>query len=124
MPMTFPPAKLQQIKESTEIYKHEVTTLNTLIHQETDDNHLDMLYYLSAISTIKHCNRIGLLDAEEMEESYMEALGEEVSRYFPHKDDSELFDDIAVLEEDVKSGFFDDPEGSKKRLLDALKITL
>lgn len=122
--MTFSPEKLQQIKESTEMYKHEIDTLNTLIYQESDDNRLDMLYNLRALSTIQHCKRIGLLDSEDLDESYTEALGKEVSRYFPHKDDAELFDDLAILEEDVKNRYFDDPEGSKKTLLDALKITL
>lgn len=122
--MTFSPAKLEQIKESTETYKHEITTINTLIYQESDDNRLDILYHLRAILTIQHCQRIGLLDAEEMDESYMEAIGKEVSRYFPNKDDGELFDDIAVLEDDVKNSYFADPDGSRKALMETLKITL
>lgn len=122
--MSFTPEKLQQIKESTETYKHEIETINTLIYKESDDTRLDMLYNLRALSTIGHCSRIGLFGSDETPESEAEAISREVSRYFPHKDDAELFDDLAILEDDVRNRYFDDPDGSKKILLDALKITL
>jgi hypothetical protein len=122
--MSFSPEKLEQIKASTETYKREVETINTLIFEESDDNRLDMLYHLRALSTIQHCGRIGLLDSEDLDESYTEALGREVSRYFPHKDDAELFDDLAILDDDVKDRYFENPQSAKQSLLDALKITL
>ncbi|MDD5053411.1 MAG: hypothetical protein PHO27_11820 [Sulfuricurvum sp.] len=122
--MTISPEKSQQIKESTEIYKHEITALNALINKEQNDVRLDMLYHLRALSTIEHCSRIGLMDSEDLDESYAEAISKEVSRYFPHKDDAELFDDIAILDDEIKNRYFDNPQMSKKTIMDTLNIAL
>lgn len=112
------------IKESSELYVHEVTHINALLDNESDDSRCDKLYLLRAISTIEHTQRIGLLNNEEMSDKQLEALTQEVNRYFPQKDDSELFDDIAILEDDVKARFFDNPAKEKQILLTALGITL
>lgn len=122
--MPFTPEQRLTIKESSELYAHEVTHINALLDNEGDDSRCDKLYLLRAISTIEHTQRIGLLNNEELSEKQLEALTQEVNRYFPHKDDSELFDDIAILEDDVKARFFDNPAKEKQTLLTALGITL
>ena len=122
--MPFTPQQLLIIKESSELYAHEVTRINDLIENENDDSRCDKLYLLRALATIEHTQRIGLLNNDEMTDKDLEALTKEVNRAFPHKDDSELFDDIAILEDDVKARFFNNPAKEKQTLLTALGITL
>ena len=112
------------IKESSELYGQEVTRINDLIENESDDNRCDQLYLLRAIATIEHTKRIGLLNDEEMTDKQLEAVTQEVNRSFPTKDDSELFDDIAILEDDIKARFFNNPSKEKQTLLASLGITL
>ncbi|MDD4855492.1 MAG: hypothetical protein PHQ22_09735 [Sulfuricurvum sp.] len=59
-----------------------------------------------------------------MTDKQLEALTQKVNRSFPTKDDSELFDDIAILEDDVKTRFFNNPAKEKQTLLTALGLTL
>ena len=122
MPLT--PQQRLIIKESSELYAQEVTRINDLIESESDDSRCDKLYLLRAIATIEHTQRIGLLNNDEMTDKDLEELTKEVNRAFPHKDDSELFDDIAILEDDVKVRFFNTPAKEKQTLIAALGLTL
>ncbi|HEX5670985.1 MAG TPA: hypothetical protein VFX66_05560 [Sulfuricurvum sp.] len=122
MPLT--PQERLIIKESSELYAQEVARISDLIENESDDNRCDKLYLLRAIATIEHTQRIGLLNNDEMTDIDLEAVTQEVNRSFPNKDDSELFDDIAILEDDVKARFFNNPAKEKQTLLAALGIIL
>lgn len=122
--MPFTPPQRLIIKESSELYRQEVTRINDLIENESDDNRCDQLYLLRAISTIEHTKRIGLLNDDEMTEKELEALTQEVNRSFPTKDDAELFDDIAILEDAIKARFFNNPSKEKQTLLATLGLTL
>lgn len=121
--MPFTPQQRLIIKESSELYAQEVTRISDLIEKESDENRCDKLYLLRAIATIEHTQRIGLLNNDEMTDSDLEVLTQEVNRSFPHKDDSELFDDIAILEDDVKARFFNNPAKEKQALLASLGLT-
>jgi len=122
--MPFTPEQRLIIKESSELYRHEIENINDLIDKESDNDRCDQLYLLRAIATIEHGNRIGLFTNDEGSEEYFEAMAKEVNRYFPHKNDSELFDDISVLEEYVKKSFFDNPAKEKDILVKMLGISL
>lgn len=122
--MTFTPDQRLIIKESSELYAQEVTHINSLLENESNDSRCDKLYLLRAIATIEHTQRIGLLNNEEMSDKQLEELTLEVNRSFPQKDDAELFDDIAILEDDVKARFFNNTAKEKETLLTALGITL
>ncbi|MDO9207312.1 MAG: hypothetical protein Q7T91_03565 [Sulfuricurvum sp.] len=122
MPLT--PQQRLIIKESSELYAQEVARISDLIENESDDNRCDKLYLLRAIATIEHTGRIGLLNNDEMTDIDLEAVTQEVNHSFPNKDDSELFDDIAILEDDVKARFFNNPAKEKQTLLAALGIIL
>lgn len=122
--MPFTPQERLTIQESSELYGHEVTRINDLIENEDDSDRCDQLYLLRALATIEHIKRIGLLNDKEMNDTQLEALTEEVNRSFPTKDDSELFDDIAILDDDVKTRFFNNPAKEKQTLLTALGIAL
>lgn len=122
MPLT--PQQRTIIKDSSELYAQEVSSINDLIENESDDKRCDKLYLLRAIATIEHTGRIGLLNNDEMTDKDLEAVTQEVNRSFPNKDDSELFDDIAILEDDVKARFFNNPAKEKQTLLAELGITL
>ena len=117
--MTFSPEQLQTIKASTEIYRSEVNRINDLINSPQSDDRLDKLYLLRTIATIEHGKRIGLFD-ENNSDAYLEALAQEVSKYFPEKDDEELFDDLAILDDDQHNRLFANPEKEKAVLLKAL----
>lgn len=121
--MPFTPQQRLIIKESSELYAQEVTRISDLIEKESDENRCDKLYLLRAIATIEHTQRIGLLNNDEMTDSDLEVLTQEVNHSFPHKDDSELFDDIAILEDDVKARFFNNPAKEKQALLASLGLT-
>ncbi|MDD5717874.1 MAG: hypothetical protein PHW64_08785 [Sulfuricurvum sp.] len=121
--MSFSPQQLQVIKESSERYKDEVNRINTLINSDISDAQCDTLYLLRTLSTIEHGNRIGLFNEENSDE-FLEALAREVNRYFPEKDDEELYDDLAILEDDLKERFFADPEKEKTMLLKGLGLSL
>lgn len=122
MPLT--PQQRTIIKDSSELYAQEVSSINDLIENESDDTRCDKLYLLRAIATIEHTGRIGLLNNDEMTDKDLEAVTQEVNRSFSNKDDSELFDDIAILEDDVKARFFNNPAKEKQTLLAELGITL
>jgi|688.fasta_scaffold1105624_2 hypothetical protein len=122
MPLT--PQQSLIIKESSELYAQEVARISDLIENESDDNRCDKLYLLRAIATIEHTERIGLLNNDEMTDIDLEAVTQEVNRSFPNKDDSELFDDIAILEDGVKARFFNNPAKEKQTLLAELGINL
>ena len=122
MPLT--PQQRLIIKESSELYAQEVARISDLIENESDDSRCDKLYLLRALVTIEHTGRIGLLNNDEMTDIDLEAVTQEVNRFFPNKDDSELFDDIAILEDDVKARFFNNPAKEKQTLLAALGIIL
>lgn len=122
--MPFTPQQRQIIKESSELYRHEIEHINDLIDKESDNDRCDQLYLLRAIATIEHGNRIGLFTNEEGSEEYFAAMAKEVNLYFPHKNDSELFDDISILEEYVKKSFFDNPAKEKDILVKMLGISL
>lgn len=117
--MTFSPEQLETIKSSTEIYRSEVNRINDLINSPQSDERLDKLYLLRTIATIEHGKRIGLFD-ENNSDAYLEALAQEVSKYFPEKDDEELFDDLAILDDDQHARLFGNPEKEKAILLKAL----
>jgi hypothetical protein len=51
-------------------------------------------------------------------------LGREVSKHFPDKDDEELFDDLAILDDDLHNRLFSSTEKEKNILLKALGLTL
>jgi len=122
--MPFTPQQRLIIKESSELYAQEVTRINDLLENESYDSRCDKLYLLRAIATIEHTQRIGLLNNDEMTDKHLEALMQEVNRSFPQKDDSELFDDIAILEDDIKARFFNNPAKEKQMFLATLGITL
>jgi len=122
MPLT--PQQRLIIQESSALYAQEVARISDLIENESDDNRCDKLYLLRALATIEHTGRIGLLNNDEMTDIDLEAVTQEVNRSFPNKDDSELFDDIAILEDDVKARFFNNPAKEKQTLLTALGIIL
>lgn len=117
--MTLSPEQLQAIKSSTETYRSEVNRINDLINSPQSDDRLDKLYLLRTIATIEHGKRIGLFD-ENNSDAYLEALAQEVSKYFPEKDDEELFDDLAILDDDQHARLFGNPEKEKAILLKAL----
>ena len=122
MPLTTQQREI--IKESSELYAKEVTYISNLIDKESDDNRCDKLYLLRAIATIEHTARIGLLNNDDISDKEFEEITQEVNRSYPNKDDSELFDDIAILEDDVKARFFDNPAKEKQVLLNALGIAV
>lgn len=117
--MSLSPEQLETIKTSTETYRSEVNRINDLINSPQSDELLDKLYLLRTIATIEHGKRIGLFD-ENNSDTYLEALAEEVSKYFPEKDDEELFDDLAILDDDQHARLFANPEKEKAILLKAL----
>jgi hypothetical protein len=119
--MTFSPEQLQTIKNSTEIYRSEVNRINDLINEPQSEDRLDKLYLLRTIATIEHGKRIGLFN-ESNSDVYLEALGHEVSKHFPEKDDEELFDDLAILDDDLHNRLFSSPEKEKNILLKALGL--
>lgn len=71
----------------------------------------------------EHGKRIGLFDENNSDE-YLKALGGEVSKHFPEKDDEELFDDLAILDDDLHNRLFSSTEKEKNILLKALGVTL
>lgn len=122
--MTLTPEKRNLIKEATETYKREVEQINRLLADENDEDRREKLFWLRAISSIEQGYKIGLFDDEELDEAYLDAMGQEAKKYFSNMYDSELVDDIALLEENMKNKFFDDPMESKKALMAELNITL
>jgi hypothetical protein len=122
--MSLSPEQRLMIKESSELYAQEVTRISDLIDKESDDGRCDKLYLLRAIATIEHTARIGLLNNDEISDKKFEEITQEVNRAFPNKDDSELFDDIAILEDDVKARFFNNPAKEKQALLASLGLTI
>src|SRR3989339_2245996 len=121
--MSLSETQKQTIKASTELYRSEITQINTWIYNEADDERCDQLYLLRALSSIEHGNRIGLFNDDESSEEYLEEVAQEVNRYFPEKDDAELFDDIAILEDDIRERYFENPAKEKQSILDALKLS-
>ena len=121
--MTFSPEQLETIKSSTETYRSEVNRINELINSPKNDDKLDELYLLRTIATIEHGKRIGLFDENNTDE-YLEALASEVSKHFPEKDDEELFDDLAILDDEQHNRLFSSPEKEKNILLKRLGLTL
>lgn len=121
--MILTPEQQQTIQSSTEIYRREVMQINEWIEHETNDAKLDKLYLLRTIATIEHGNRIGLFD-EKNTEAYLEAIGEEVDRHFPEKDDDDLHDDLLILDDAIKNRLFAHPQSEKAYLLKALHLTL
>jgi len=121
--MTFSPEQLQTIKASTETYRSEVNQINEWINSPKNDDKLDDLYLLRTVATIEHGKRIGLFDESNSDE-YLEALAHEVSKHFPEKDDEELFDDLAILDDDLHNRLFSSPEKEKNILLKRLGLTL
>jgi hypothetical protein len=121
--MTFSSEQLQNIKASTEIYRSEVNRINEWINAPQNDDRLDNLYLLRTIATIEHGKRIGLFNEKNSDE-YLETLGREVSKYFPDKDDEELFDDLAILDDDLHNRLFSNTEKEKNILLKALGLIL
>jgi len=121
--MTLPAEQLQSIKASTETYRSEVNRINDWINSPVNDDKLDDLYLLRTVATIEHGKRIGLFDESNTDE-YLEALAREVSKHFPEKDDEELFDDLAILDDDMHNRLFSSPEKEKAILLKRLGFTL
>lgn len=121
--MELSPQQKENIKASTDIYRNEVNQINEWINTPQSDDRLDQLYLLRTISTIEHGKRIGLFDENNTDE-YLEALGNEVSKHFPEKDDEELFDDLAILDDDLHNRLFSNPVKEKNILLKALELTL
>lgn len=121
--MTLTPDQQQTVQSSSEIYRREVMQINEWIEHETDDTKLNKLYLLRTIATIEHGNRIGLFD-EQNSEAYLEAIGEEVDRHFPEKEDDDLHDDLLILDDGMKNRLFANPQTEKAALLKALHLTL
>ena len=119
--MTLSPEQLETIKASTETYRSEVNRINELINTPKYEDKLEQLYLLRTIATIEHGKRIGLFD-ESNSDAYLKALSDEVSKHFPEKDDEELFDDLAILEDDQHDRLFANPEKEKAILLKAVGI--
>lgn len=122
--MTLTPEKKALIKEATLAYKHDVERINRLLEEENDDDRREKLFWLRAISSIEQGYKIGLFDNEEINETELDAMGAEAQKHFHNMYDPELVDDIALLEEEMRNTFFDDPAGSKKALMAELNITL
>lgn len=120
--MPLSPELKHSIKESTELYRSEIAQINTWIYEEGDDARCEELYLLRALSTIAHGGRIGLFDDTHTEED-LEEIAQEVNRHFPHKDDAELYDDLSILEDDVRERYFANPEEEKRSILSALKLS-
>lgn len=116
--------KRDLIKEATLTYKREVEQINRLLEAENDDSRREKFFWLRAISSIIQGYKIGLFDDEELDESYLDAMGQEAQKHFANMYDPELIDDIALLDEEMKNKFFDDPAESKKSLMAELNITL
>lgn len=121
--MTFSAEQLQNIKASSEIYRSEVNRINELVNTPQSDTRLDQLYLLRTIATIEHGKRVGLFDENNTDE-FLEALGNEVTQHFPEKDDEELFDDLAILDDDLHNRLFSNTEKEKNILLKALGMML
>lgn len=121
--MSLSESQKQTIKASTELYRAEITQINSWIYNEADDERCDQLYLLRALCSIEHGNRIGLFNDDEASEEYFEEVAKEVNRYFPEKDDAELFDDISILEDDVRERYFENPAQEKQAILNALKLS-
>jgi hypothetical protein len=122
--MTLTPEKKELIKEATLAYKHDVEQLNRLLEAENDDERREKLFWLRAIASIEQGYKIGLFDNEELDETQLDVMGQEAQKHFHNMYDPELVDDIALLDDDMKNKFFDDPLGSKKALMAELNITL
>lgn len=122
--MTLTPEKKELIKEATLAYKHDVEQLNRLLETENDDERREKLFWLRAIASIEQGYKIGLFDNEELDETQLDVMGQEAQKHFHNMYDPELVDDIALLDDDMKNKFFDDPLGSKKALMAELNITL
>lgn len=122
--MTLTPETKALIKEATLVYKKEVEQINRLLDQETDDTRRDNLFLLRAVCSIIQGYKIGLFDNDELDEAYLDAMGQEAQKHFPDMYDPELVDDIALLDEEEKNRLFDDPLESRKALLAELHITL
>lgn len=120
--MTLTPEIKERIKEATLAYKHEVEQINRILEDESVDDRREKLYWLRALCSIEQGVRIGLFD-DEMDEATMDAMGQEALKYFSAMYDSELLDDIALLDEPMHDAFFDDPAGSKQKLMAELNIT-
>lgn len=122
--MTLTPEKKELIKEATLAYKRDVEQINHLLEAENDDERREKLFWLRAIASIEQGYKIGLFDNEELDETQLDAMGQEAQKHFHNMYDPELVDDIALLDDDMKNKFFDDPLGSKKALMAELNITL
>lgn len=112
----------QIIKQSTETYRSEITQINTWIYNEADDARCDQLYLLRALSTIEHGERIGLFDETRNDED-LEEIAHEVHLHFHEKDDAELFDDLSILEDDVRERYFAKTAHEKQAILTLLKLS-
>jgi hypothetical protein len=121
--MLFTPEQLENIKTSTEMYRNEVNRINDLINTIQNEDSLDKLYLLRTIATIEHGKRVGLFN-ENNTDDFLEALGNEVTQHFPEKDDEELFDDLAILDDDLHNRLFSSTEKEKNILLKGLGLTL
>lgn len=111
----------QHIKDSTLLYRSEINQINDWIYNEPSDERCELLYLLRAISTIEHGARIDLFN-ENHSEASLEEIAQQVNRYFPEKDDGELFDDLSILEDEVRERYFNDPQTEKKALLTQLGL--
>ncbi|HEX5623572.1 MAG TPA: hypothetical protein VFX57_03925 [Sulfuricurvum sp.] len=122
--MTLTPEKQALIKEATLAYKHDVEQINRLLQEENDEHRRDKLFWLRAIASIEQGYKIGLFNDDDLDDAELDAMGQEAQKHFHNMYDAELVDDIALLEEDMKNAFFDDPIGSKKAIMAELNITL
>lgn len=120
--MPLSPEQKQLIQDSTETYRAEITQINTWIYNEADDDRCDELYLLRALSTIAHGERIGLFN-DTLSEENLEEIAKEVNRHFPQKDDAELYDDLSILEDDVRERYFANTEAEKQAILSGLKLS-
>ncbi len=121
--MALSPDQKQRIKDSTLLYRTQIRQINDWIDSESDDKRCDKLYLLRALTTIEHGERIDLYN-EKLTEAQLEEIAKEVKIHFPDKDDAELYDDLAILDDSIRDRFFANPIAEKNALLKQLGLEL
>lgn len=113
----------QRIKDSTLLYRSHIQKINDWIYNEPDDERCELFYLLRALCTIEHGERIDLYN-EKLTETQLEEIAKEVKIHFPDKDDAELYDDLAILEDPIRERYFANPVSEKNSLLKQLSLEL
>lgn len=121
--MALTPDQKQRIKDSTLLYRAQISQINDWIYNEPNDERCELFYLLRALTTIEHGERIDLYN-EKLTEAQLEEIAKEVKIHFPDKDDAELYDDLAILDDSVRERYFANTSAEKNALLKQLGLEL